>query len=218
MAQYGQPNQVYQGNNNFMNNSNQNQMSNFQNTYQNSGGMGPRQTPMGPQSWSWDWLKDMFMGRPEMLQQFQQFEPDQQQGLQQLLQRGLGGIDQFDFAPIEQQARTNFAQNTMPSIAERFTQLGGGNSLGSGARERMMAGAQSGLEENLAAMKSNYNLQREPMMQNYLKMGMMPRFDSRVQERQQGLFETMGGPLMKQGVEAGGQAAISKFLPWLMAL
>lgn len=78
---------------------------------------------------------------PQSLQ-FPRLEPAQQQALlgllpyiQQLFQQpgvnlneGLGKFDlgqyKFDFNPIAQEARTNFAQQTIPSIAERFSGLG----------------------------------------------------------------------------------------------
>lgn len=149
--------------------------------------------------------RDMFMGKDAYNEQVSTVTPEVQQALSQMLQYGLNGMNnnQFDFAPIEQQARSNFDQSTMPSIAERFTQLGGGNSLGSGSRERMMAGARAGLEENLAAMKSNYNLQREPLMQNYLKMGMMPQFENQYNPEQPGLFKTLLGQLLPAAAQLG---------------
>ena len=215
-----------------------NQLSAFQNqnqpkNYDNQGmfeGWGAGKYLMGPGNWlmeyfnpgmtnrlwdetgagaAFDWLKKGLMGSEDEFQRIPNFDEEQMSALSQLLQHGLGNMNQFDFAPIEQQARSNFNQNTMPSIAERFTNLGGGNSLGSGSRQRMMAGAQAGLEENLAAMKQQYNLQREPLMQNYLRMGLAPRFDTNVKEHP-GLLKSLGSGL---GTAVG---AAAKMLPMMI--
>lgn len=224
LASYGAPNPVYQGNNNPMINTGQNQMQG-----KNPGmfeGWGKSKYLLGPGTWlaeymnpgmsnklwegsgagdAWNWLKEQSTGKPAYNEQVSTVTPEVQQALSQMLQYGLNGMNsnQFDWAPIEQQARSNFAQNTMPSIAERFTQLGGGNSLGSGSRQRMMAGAQAGLEENLAAMKSQYNLQREPLMQNYMRMGMMPQFENQYHQEDPGMLKSLLGQLIPAAAQMG---------------
>jgi hypothetical protein len=65
----------------------------------------------------------------------------------------------FNFAPIEQQARTGFAQQTMPSIAERFSSLGSGGSQRSSAFPQALSQAGQGLEEQLAALRAQYGFQ-----------------------------------------------------------
>ena len=57
-----------------------------------------------------------FFNTPAQVQQFQNFTPQQQNALDQLLSMGLGKVNnqqQFDFAPIEQKARTEFQTNTI---------------------------------------------------------------------------------------------------------
>ena len=62
-------------------------------------------------------------------------------------------LKELDFGPIEARARRQFAQETLPSIAERFTALTGGGQR-AGAFERQKAQAGSELEENLAALRA----------------------------------------------------------------
>lgn len=110
--------------------------------------------------------------------QMQRFMPEQQQAMNQILQKALAGLgnNQFDFAPIEQQARTGFQTKTLPGIAERFTAFGPGAQRGSGFLEALQS-AGTGLDENLAAMRSNYGLQQQGNLMNLLQMGMQPQFD-----------------------------------------
>jgi len=62
-------------------------------------------------------------------------------------------LKELDFGPIEARARRQFAQETLPSIAERFTALTGGGQR-AGAFERQKAQAGGELEENLAALRA----------------------------------------------------------------
>jgi len=79
-------------------------------------------------------------------------------------------LKELDFAPIEAQARQRFTEETIPTLAERFTTLTGGGQR-SGAFERQQAKAATDLETNLAALratmepeyamkKAEYGLQR----------------------------------------------------------
>lgn len=107
---------------------------------------------------------------PQSLQ-FDLYNPQQLQALDQARNTALGmlGRPQFntgtpldvgqykwDFAPIAQQARTQFAQQTLPSIAERFTGLGAQRSSAFG---QQLGAAGSGLEEALASLGAQYGLQ-----------------------------------------------------------
>lgn len=106
--------------------------------------------------------------------QFPTFAPNQQnlqnQGIQQALaylkqlSPGKQQPYQFDFAPIAQQAQTQFYGQTVPSLAERFTSLGGeGTSLGSSGFTGALGAAGAGLQENLAALGSQYGLQQQQL-------------------------------------------------------
>lgn len=61
------------------------------------------------------------------------------------------------FEPIEKLARQNFQQQTIPSLAERFAGLGG---LQSTAFKGELGRAGSNLENQLAALRSQYGLQQ----------------------------------------------------------
>jgi len=139
---------------------------------------------------------------------FQRFSEPQQQGQNQMLQQalaGLGGGNKFNFAPIAQQARTNFAQQTVPGIAERFSSMGSGGAQRSSAFGQQLGSAGAGLEGNLAGMEQDYGLQQQQMLMNLLGIGMQPQFESAYQPRQPGIFES-------------GAKGAASMLPMLLAM
>lgn len=60
------------------------------------------------------------------------------------------------FEPIQQAANLNFQRNTIPSLAERFTGLGGGNQI-SGAQNPYTAQAAQDLNTQLAGLQTQYS-------------------------------------------------------------
>jgi hypothetical protein len=141
-----------------------------------------------------------FGGSPEKTKQLSQYAPYQQQAKQQIVSQimqllgGKGGDGKFDFAPIEQQARSQFASQTIPSIAERFTAMGGGQR--SSAFQGALGSASSQLDQGLAALKSQYGLQQQGLLQNLLQMGMAPEYENIYQPEQPGFLESSGQMIM----------------------
>lgn len=97
--------------------------------------------------------------------------PQQIAGRNQILTQALQGLGQnkVDFAPIAQQARENFSQSTVPSIAERFSQFGGQRSS---AFSNALGQAGAGLESSLAGLESSHNLKQQQLLQNLLGIGL----------------------------------------------
>lgn len=141
--------------------------------------------------------------QPARNQQVPRFNPQQQSALNQLLQQGLSGAKNtqkpFDFGPIEQQARSGFEKQTVPGLAERFTSLGGTNTTGSALSSPAFASqlgqAGAGLEQSLAALKSQIGLQQQGRQdtntQNLLKMGLSPQFENQFLQREPGFLENL---------------------------
>lgn len=157
---------------------------------------------------------DFLGGTAPQTQQFQRFTPQQQTALNQILGQATSGLQNqkpFDFAPIEQQARTQFKTDTLPSIAERFTAMGSGPRSSNFAPALASAGA--GLEQSLAALRSQVGLQQQGQQQNFLQnllqLGLTPQFENAYEPRQPGFAESAGAPIL-QGL---GQA-----LPYLLPL
>jgi hypothetical protein len=110
------------------------------------------------------------------------YNPAQQAALKTILTKGLGSFNQMGmnqpqgfnpsqqdiyqgFAPIEQQARTGFAQQTVPSLAERFSSMGN-NALSSPSFASQLGQAGSGMEQGLAALRSQYGMQNRQQLGN----------------------------------------------------
>lgn len=136
-----------------------------------------------------------FFDTPARMQKIPTASPQQMAASQQALQTAMAGLKpgSFDFGPIEQQARRGFQQKTLPSIAERFTAMGASPS--SGGLYQALSQAGSDLEGNLAAMRQQYGLQQQGLLQNLLQTGLQPQFQYAYQPGQQGFLSSLLAPL-----------------------
>lgn len=144
-------------------------------------------------------------GREGHIQQADRFREPQQQAFSQILQQALSGLQDptKGFAPIAQQARSQFQKQTVPSIFERFSNM---DAQRSSAFADALGGAGADLEERLAAMGSQYGLQQQGLLQQLLSMGLTPQFENIYMKREPGLLEALGAPLLQglgQGVGTG---------------
>ncbi len=161
---------------------------------------------------------DSLAGAPARTEQLQRFNPQQQNALSQLLSQGLQGIQPQNsgagFEPIAKQARTQFQEQTVPGLAERFTSMGNG-ALSSPAFASQLGQAGAGLEQGLAAQQAQYGLQQQGLSQNLLGLGLTPQFENIYQQRQPGFLESAGGSALQAllmylsgGLGGGGQSGI----------
>lgn len=144
-------------------------------------------------------IKEFFVGGKPQLLQLPNFTPEQQMALSQLLQGGLTGLqqNQFDFGPISEEARSNFYSQTIPTLAERFTAMGGGQR--SAAFQGALGRAGAGLEQSLAALRSKYNVLGQQNALNQLRLGLSPQY--------QNIYQGASGGLLQGIAPAIGQAA-----------
>ena len=164
---------------------------------------------------------DFLLGKGERTQQFQKFTQPQQQSLDQLLGGAQQGIDpmiqylmqilsqdpqmmkQFE-APMMRQ----FQEETLPSIAERFTGSLGEGSERSSAFGQQLGQAGAGLQEKLGAQRANLGSDAIQRLMSMLGTGLTPRFETAYQPRQPGLLEGAG-----RGALGGlGQLGISSLM------
>lgn len=146
---------------------------------------------------------DFLFGKSGRSEQIQRFTPQQQTSLDQILQQAMSGMQenqQYGFEPMAQQARTRFSQETIPSLAERFTSMGEGAQRSS-AFQGSLGQAGAGLEENLAALGSQYGLQRQGQLQQMLGMGLQPQFENVYHESSPGFLQALAPSL---GMALGG--------------
>jgi len=104
------------------------------------------------------------------------------------------------FEPIEQKARSSF-QQSIPSLAERFVSMSP-SALRSSGYMSAMGRANAGLEESLAALKSQYGFQNRGQMMNLGQMGMQPRFENVMHPGSSGFLQQLAGPLAGMGLGA----------------
>lgn len=147
---------------------------------------------------------------PEQFKQTpSQYEPQQQSAFMQILQQALGQLQnpQQGFAPIAQQARSQFETQTIPNLVEQFT-AGAPSGERSSAFAGALGSAGSGLEENLASMGSQYGLQQQGLSQRLLGMGLTPQKEFAYQpEGQSGIMQLLGMLVKGAGGAAGGMMA-----------
>ena len=135
-------------------------------------------------------------GQGPQYEQIQRFGPERQQAFSQVLQQALSGLQNpsAGFEPFANRARSQFKSQTVPSLAERFTSMGGGGQRSS-AFQGALGRAGAGLEEGLAAQESQYGLQRGGQLQQLLGMGLTPQFDTFRNAPTQGLLGGMAGEM-----------------------
>lgn len=151
---------------------------------------------------------EMLFGKKEKMQQFPTLDPQQIGFLGKLLGMSQQGLEDpyAGFQPIEQRARSQF-QQSIPSLAERFTALSP-NAQRSSGFQSALGRAQGGLEESLAAMRSQYGMQNRGQMMQMGQMGLTPHFENIFRPKTFGLMGELAGPALKGMMGMGtGMAA-----------
>lgn len=127
------------------------------------------------------------------------------QNLMQMLQGGAGAPSQFDFGKIKRGAEENFYNSTVPSLAERFTALGGGQN--SSAFQGTLASAGHGLDRDLASLEAHYGMQQQQNDRGYilqlLQQALAPQFENQ--------YRPATGGFIGQAAEGAGKAAGAYF-------
>lgn len=129
-------------------------------------------------------------GQPGGLEQVSTVTP-QQQGILQLLQQlGIYGLQNpyEGFEGIEQQARRQFNEQTVPSLYERFAGMGN-NALSSGTLTSQLSQAGAGLESDLAAQKAQYGQQNMQQILQLLQLGLNPQTENVYRPGQNGVTQ-----------------------------
>jgi hypothetical protein len=148
-----------------------------------------------------------FGGKPAGVEQVNRFNPQQQNTFQNLLGIGNQGLQNpyQGFEPIEQRARSQFQQRTIPQLLEQFTSMGGHGTaaLSSPAFASQLGSAGAGLEEGLAAQRSQYGMQNQSQLMQLLGLGLTPQFNDYQREGRPGLFQSYAPGLGQYFGQAG---------------
>jgi hypothetical protein len=135
-------------------------------------------------------MSAMGKSNPERTKQLPRFTGQGQDALSQLLSQGMQNAD---FGGMENRARNMFQTQTMPSIAERFTSMGGEGGQRSSAFAPAAMGAGADLESQLAALKGRFGMQQ-------LGMGLTPQFENIFIPKSPGRMQQFGSSMMGAGM------------------
>lgn len=171
-----------------------------------SGGYSPQQQqlfkpfqigPNGPQSFKpRSGFGTFVLGEQEKYQRTPTQTPQGMDALQQLLQSGTQNIQNpyQGWGALEQRATNRFKSETIPGLAERFTQLGGSDTLGSSGLEGEKYGALSDFELGLQGLKQEYGFRNQQNALEQIKTGLTPQFETQ--------HTGQGKGVLQKGVES----------------
>lgn len=154
-----------------------------------------------------DWSKNMgefLLGTNAQVQQIPTMGRQGQNALQQLLSQATQGLRNPNegFEPFANQARQQFQEQTVPSLAQRFTSMGQ-NKLTSGAFANQLGQAGAGLESQLASAGAQYGRQNRNDLLQMLQLGLTPQFQNIQTPGQAGAIESSIKPLIELLIRAG---------------
>lgn len=147
----------------------------------------------GPKGSAWTGTSGFFTQAPVQTGQQLQASGDIISRLREMLS-GLGNPEaRYEgFAPIEQRALSRFNTETVPSLAEKFTAMGGSGHLGSSSFAGELGKAGTDLEEGLAALKAQYGLQNQGQQNQLLSLllsgALQPQFENNFVSPVQGIL------------------------------
>ena len=163
-------------------------------------------------------IGEFFLGKGSQEKTRQIYNPQQEQLLNQILsslsgpmasgmqnvQNILGG-DQSTFDAFQRPARRGFEQQTLPSIAERFTGSFGEGSDQSSAFGQAMGTAGREMEEDLFSQRIGMQGDAFNQLMQLFGQGMVPQQQQYTTNRQPGFLESFGVPLAQgAGMAFGG--------------
>lgn len=139
-------------------------------------------------------------------EQVPRYTPEQKKILDELAKQGMSDVD---MAKVEELYKRQFQEETIPSIAERFSGMGSGGQRSS-AFLNTLTGAGEGLSSQLAALRSRAGMSK-------LQFGLQPQFDTTYfrgdpggeQQGMDQLMQLLGLGLMEGG-GLGGFGGVQK--------
>lgn len=155
-------------------------------------------------------FRNFLMGSPGRMLQTPILGDDQRSAMGDILGQARQGLAQnkFNAEPILQQARTGFEQRTVPSLAERFTSMGSGGQRSS-AFAGALGSAGAGLEQDLASLQQQFNMQDRGQLMNLLNMALRPQFENTYMASTPGFLHELAPGLMSAAGAALGNPALA---------
>jgi hypothetical protein len=167
-------------------------------------------------------LSNTVFGTNKTMRQAPIYNQPQQNAFNSVLGMGLEGLQNpyKGFEGIENRARSQFQNSTIPSIAERFTSMGN-NSLSSPNFAQQLGQSAGDFESQLAALRSQYGQQNISQFMNMLGVGLTPQNNYYEEAGQPGLLGQIA-PYIGKGLATGAGAYLtggaSAILPALAML
>lgn len=154
--------------------------------------------------------QSFLFGSPTRYETRALLRPQQEQAQMTAMQRGLANLQNpsAGFDPIRKRATNDFFQQVVPGLLERFNAMGD-NAMSSPSLQANLSSAGAGLQERLAALESEYGLQREGLGLNQLGLGLRPMDET---------IMLSGDPGFLGGASQGIGEGIGKLLPILAQL
>lgn len=165
-------------------------------------------------------LTDFLFGKEEKRETFPLYNNEQQDVFKQLLQgsqQQLPDIFSFlqnilsqspeAFQAFEAPTRRAFAEQTLPTIAERFS---GMNAQKSSAFGQQLGEAGKRLEESLAAQRAGMGFDASSQLQNLLGSGLTRQTENVFRPGTPGFLSGLGGGLASGLGQAGGMIGSAK--------
>lgn len=168
-----------------------------------------------PRTGFMSWL----LGNPDTFRQIPKHSADIMQQLQGLLSQGFQGLQNpyQGFEDISNEAVHRYQTEGVPSLAERFTSMGGGQR--SSAFQSALASGQGDLQRSLAAMKQGFGQQNRQGLLEQLNLGLKNQPEFQHMDRQGGALENIFAPFLSNKVnQSGGPGDIISILGKLLPL
>ena len=143
------------------------------------------------------------------------YQPWQRQNMQQAGQMGMDMLKNpyQGFEPIRQQAQQNYAEQGIPLIMQRLTNMGLPMN-GSGAFSKQLVMGQQGLDRDLAAQQAQFGQNNISNAMGLLDRGNTRMYETMYNPRQQGFGERIG----RQFGENLGRTLTTNGPDWLSQL
>lgn len=153
-------------------------------------------------------LGSFLFGRKAKSEQLPLLNQQQMAYLSNILNMAQQGMNDpySGFEPIQQKAMSQF-QESIPTLAERFTALSPSAQRSSGFQSAL-GRAQAGLSESLAALRAQYGLQNRGQMMQLGQMGLRPSLENMYHPSTHGLLGELAGPAMSAGLGAATGGAL----------
>lgn len=171
--------------------------------YQQPPNMAPQMMPQGANNQSGFSFRNFLLGNPGQYQQIQNVPQHHANALDQILQGGLGSLQNpyAGFDPIAQQTKNEFYSEFVPGLAERFTSAGGGGQRSS-AFQGALGNAGSGLGALLNAQRAQYGLANRQQGLHEAQLGLAPQYENVYNPGQSGVAQDILPMLLNALVQA----------------